>query len=371
MTAMVISGDSHVVEPPDLFTKTLQHKYGDSVPRWLDSHQGKKGRYFFGGFDVVDYNAVIDEGGGDAETREKLRTAGYDPAVRVKCLDEDGVYSEIINATSTLYVLRTRNDNLARDCCKVFNDWLADYCSYAPKRLYGTSMIHIEDVNWAVKELERVAKRGLNSVLINCDTRPEWEPYRHRRYDPFWARAQELDMPVTLHILTGNVIDAFALYGKQRDELARNSLNMFQEGPQVLANEFVFGGVLDRFPRLKVVLSEYQLTWLPHWIYRMKRMQNLSAYQMPKIKHPIEEYLREQVYHGIQDEPYVKQALEVIDPSTVMWGSDFPHVGCTYPRTLQVMDQIFGQLDPEVREGIVWKNAARLYKLDTPPALAS
>ena len=81
--------------------------------------------------------------------------------------------------------------------------------------------------------------------------------------------------------------------------------------------------------------------------------------------------LREQVYHGIQDEPYINQALEVIDSSTIMWGSDFPHIGCTYPHTLQVMDRIFGQLDSAVREGIVWKNAARLYKLDTPPALAS
>lgn len=369
---MVISGDSHVVEPPDLFTKTLQHKYGDDVPHWLDNYKGKKGNFFYAGLNVVDYNAVIDEGGGDPETAAKLRTAGHDPAVRTKCLDEDGVYSEIINATSTLYILRARNNDLARDCCRVFNDWLADYCAYAPKRLHGTSMIHMEDVDWAVKELERVAKLGLKSVLINCDSRPEWAPYRDKKYDPFWARAQELDMPVTLHILTGNIIDLFCLYDNQLTDFSRYCIKLFDEAPLVLANEFIFGGIFDRFPKLKIVCSEFEVSWIPYWLFRMKQLEGFGPLMgIPKVKLPVDEYLRRHVYHGVVDDTYINLALGVIDPSTIMWGSDFPHVRCTYPRTQEVIERTFGRLDPEVREGIVWKNAARFYRLDTPPMLNS
>lgn len=369
---MVISADSHVVEPPDLFTKSLGCKYGDEVPRWLDSYKGRRGMFFFGGFDYLDYGPVIYGGDDDPQLREKLKVAGYDPAARIACLDEDGVYSEIVNATSTLFVLRARNDNMARECCEVFNDWLADYCSYAPKRLYGTAMIHMEDVNWAVKELERGAKRGLRSVLINCDTRPEWEPYQDKKYDPFWARAQELDMPVTLHIISGNVADPFTLYGEQRKAILRNSLGLFAEGPIVLGNEFIFGGIFDRFPRLKVVCSEFEVSWVPYWFFRMKQMQEKlgPVMNIPKIKRRVEEYLREQVSHGVIEDEYISQALEVIDPATVMWGSDFPHVASTYPHTHQVIERIFGPLEPEVREGITWKNAARFYNLEAPPLMS-
>ena len=68
-------------------------------------------------------------------------------------------------------------------------------------------MIHMADIDWACKELERTAKLGLKSVIINCDARPEWPPFQDKHYNPFWARAEELGQPVTLHIITGNEVD--------------------------------------------------------------------------------------------------------------------------------------------------------------------
>src|SRR5262249_39823062 len=183
-------------------------------------------------------------------------------------------YGEIINATWCLYIMRAKNDDMVRDCCRVFNDWIAEYCSEAPKILLGTAMIHMENVDWAVKELERAAKAQLRSVIINADARPHWPPYRDAIYDKFWAAASDLKMPVTLHIITGEEIDLFALHGKDRENIVRSTLGVLGEAGPVLGNEFIYGGILDRFPDLKVVLSEYEVSWLPYWVYRMRQIQD-------------------------------------------------------------------------------------------------
>ena len=365
-SSFVISGDSHVIEPADLWTGPLGARYGDAVPRMVSEHAGVKADHFFTGIEYVRVDEIVE---GDEELQKKLVGSGTDPAIRLGCMDEDGVHGEIVNSTWMLYAMRARDDRLVQDLCQVFNDWLAEYCSHAPKRLYGTSMIHLADVDWACRELERTAKRGLKSVIINCDARPEWPRFQDRHYDPFWARAQELDQPVTLHIITGNEVDPFTLHGPARIDMARHTIGVLAEAGPVLANEFIFGGILDRFDGLKLVLSEYEVSWLPYWLFRARQIQNDfgPALDIPKIAKPVEAYLQ-QIYHGLIDDPYLDKVLDVIDPKTIMWGSDFPHARCTYPDTRAVIDRVFGYLDERTRRDITCDNCARFYNFDLPDA---
>jgi predicted TIM-barrel fold metal-dependent hydrolase len=361
-SGMVISGDSHALEPDDLWTKALGAKYGDRLPHMEKKHLGVEGDFFFTGYEYLGLHEVVE---GDEEMQAKLIQAGQDPAIRLKCMDEDGVYGEIVNATFMLYTLRARDDRMVEDCCKVFNDWLAEYCSHAPKRLYGVSMIHMQDPDWAVRELERTAKMGMRSCIINADARKEWKPYQDPSYDRFWAVAQELDQPVTLHIITGNEVDLFTLHGADRINVPRSSLGVFAEAGPVLANEFIFGGILDRFPKLKIMCSEYEVSWLPYWLFRVKQIQDDfgPALGIPQIRKPIDEYMS-QIYHGLIDDPYLDKVLDVIDPKTIMWGSDFPHARCTYPNTLKVVDRVLGHLGEQTKRDISFNNAARFYNFD-------
>ena len=89
---------------------------------------------------------------------------------------------------------------------------------------------------------------------------------RSSHYDPFWARCEEMDQPVTLHIITGNEVDLFVLHGEDRANIPRSSIECFQK-LVLLVNEFIFGGILDRFPKLKVVCSEYEVSWLFYWLF--------------------------------------------------------------------------------------------------------
>ena len=360
----VISADSHILEPADLWTKPLENKYGDAVPRMVDELDGEKADFFYTGIEYCRIDEVVE---GDEELQKKLLNAGTDPAARVACMDTDGVVAEVVNATWMLYAMRTQNDALVQDCCVVINDWLADYCSYSPKRLFGTSMIHMADIDWACRELERTAKMGLKSVILNADARRDWAPYQDKVYDPFWARAEELDQPVTLHIITGNEVDLFTLHGKDRINVPRSTLGVFSEAGPVIANEFIFGKIFDRFPKLKLVCSEYEISWLPYWLFRVQQIQDDfgPAMKIPEIKKPVSEYMN-QIYHGLIDDPYLDKVLDVVDPQTIMWGSDFPHARCTYPNTSDVIDEVFGHLDREIKDNITFNNRARFYNLDLP-----
>ncbi len=366
---MVISADSHVLEPADLWTKAIGHKYGDALPHMVNEYKGDQGKFFFSGIEYIRLEEVVE---GDAETQDLLIRAGCDPTVRLGCMDRDHIFAEIANSTWMLYAMRAKNDDMVRDCCTVFNDWLGEYCSAAPGRLFGTAMIHMQDVGWAVGELQRAAKKGLRSVIINCDARPEWKHYQDASYDPFWACAQELDMPVTLHIITGNEVDLFTLHGADRINVPRSALGVFREAGDVLANEFIFGGIFDRFPKLKVMCSEFEVSWIPYWFFRVKQVERDfgPALKIPKVGKPIAEYMK-QIYHGTIDDEFLEQALEVVDPHTILWGSDFPHARCTYPNTLSVIDRVFGKLTPAMREDLTLRNAARVYNITLPASIAS
>ena len=160
------------------------------------------------------------------------------------------------------------------------------------------------------------------------------------------------------------------LHGEDRVNIPRSSIGVFSEAGPVLANEFIFGGILDRFPKLKVVCSEYEVSWLPYWLFRTKQIQDDfgPARDLPEVERSIEEYMG-QIYHGLIDDPYLDKVLDVIDPKTIMWGSDFPHARCTYPNTLKVVDGVLGHLGDEIRDDIALYNAARFYNFDLPPEL--
>ena len=362
----LISADSHVMEPPNLWAKALTEKHGDAVPREVGEWKGEQGRFYFTGIEAFKLGELVE---GEGALKEKLIKATEDPAARLACNDEDGIWAEILNATNMLYSMRVQNHDLGRDCCAVFNDWLIEHCSQDPKRLLGTAMIYMENVDWAVKELERAAKNGLVQAIINCDARPDWEPYRSPEYDPFWAKAEELDMPVVLHIITGNARDSFTFHGKERENGPRAGWGIFTEAGAVLSNEFIFGGILDRFPNLKVVLSEYEISWLIYWMFRTEQRQKAfgPAQGLSLTTRPIREYMAN-VFHGIIDDPFVDKTLDVIDPKTVMWGSDFPHPRCTFPNSEKIVDQTFGNLPQDVQDDLAFFNAARFYDIDVPDA---
>lgn len=358
----VISADSHVMEPPDIWWKAMGKKLGERTPRLIDEHLGQKGTYFYTGRQVLKFLDI------DAEVTQKgLREAGFLPEVRVKFQEDAGVEAELLNATLMLLIMQGEHLDAVRASAQVFNDWVAEFASYNSKRLIGIGMIPMDDVSWAVQELQRITKKGLKGAIIHVVPPEGCPPYRDRAYDPFWAAAQEMGVPITLHIITGRVPDPFHFHTeKEQEEAPATMLALYYEAMGVLANEFIFGQILDRFPTLKLVCSEFEISWIPPFMFRLDQMQGAFAARLPflpKLKLSASAYMRTRIWHGMIDDPYGRESIRHIGADQVLWGSDFPHVRSIGLETQEYLAKTFDGIPLADQEKLVSGNVAKLYGL--------
>lgn len=362
--ARIISADSHVMEPPEIYEKGLDKRFGNRAPRMMREYLGKKGTFFFSGDQVLKIRQVDEQ----QRARGTDPAYGYDPVKRLEFLDQAGVEAEVIYATLLSMVMHAanipENREMCRAACQVFNDWMAEFCSADPKRLLGVGAVTMDDPQWAAGEIERMRKKGLRGVVINTVPPDGCPAYRHDSYSRVWSAAESLDMPVTLHIVTGKVRDFAHVHTKDENEAAPGWMfDLFSEVKAPLANDFIFGGILDRHEKLKLVCSEFEVNWVPAFMWGLDQIEGpfASRVALPHLKMKASDYMRTRVWHGIIDDPFGDQAIPYIGSSQVCWGSDFPHVRSIGTNAQAFVADLFKNLTPADRDKVVGGNAAKVY----------
>jgi predicted TIM-barrel fold metal-dependent hydrolase len=279
----LISADSHVNEPGDLWTERIDRAFTERAPRVVDSVPGRPpGSYLvLEGIPPIHVTQGLGAGKKPEElekffettTYRDARRGGWDPVERIKDQELDGVEAEVIYTTLGFRQFWLKDPALQRACFRAYNDWLAEYCGYEPRRLAGLALISLYDVDEGVKELRRCRKIGLRGAMIWASP-PEDRPYSDALYDPFWAEAQELGMPLSLHSITGMGPESQALraMGREIRPLDRymRSVTLCDEVKRSLT-VFIFSGVLERFPRLHLVSAENEVSWLPFVLQRWEQ----------------------------------------------------------------------------------------------------
>jgi len=374
----IVSADSHVMEPANLWQERLDRNFRDQAPRVV-KNEARQG-YSFVAPGMTPFPAAggfaIGKSGDELKEHlnkgyEAARPSGWDPAERLKDQDLDGVAAEVLYTTLGMPLFRLPDINLQRACFRIYNDWLAEFCTYNPKRLVGLALISLVNVGDAVKELERTARQGLRGAMI-WGSPPEDKPYSSTIYDPLWQAASELQMPLHLHTGTGNGPEsrreADPVTGLIKSRNAGNVMesygNMVQEVQRSL-NAFIMGGVLERFPNLRLVSAESDVGWLPHFMYRLDHAYSKFSRLVPDaIPRRPSEYIRRQVWATFQDDPVGTAAWRIFGADNYMWASDFPHADSTWPNSREVIARDFGGVPEEVTSKIVCDNCARLYHME-------
>ena len=206
----IISADSHFVEPPSMWAERVDKKFRDRAPHTVRGLNGREGEFFVcenispvpvAGF----FGAGVPSEALAEHTKKGMDAAPasvWDPAARIKDQDRDGVQAEVIYTSMGMPLYGLDDVELRVACFRAYNDWAMEYCSHDPKRLLPLGLITLEDIGAGVQELQRIAKKGMRGAMIWAEP-PDERPYTHADYDPFWAAAQDLHMPLSLHILTG------------------------------------------------------------------------------------------------------------------------------------------------------------------------
>lgn len=371
---ILISADSHVLELPDLWEKPLAKAFGDRAPKLF--YDEKRESWMFGSTEVA-AQAVggLFMAGHRPEELAAVRKAGFaaarqggwDPVQRVKDMDIDGVSAEVLYPSMGLGLFCIEDAALQEACFRVYNDWLIDYCKGAADRLVGVALISVYDIDHAVQELERCKREGLCGAMI-------WQvphqslPFTSDHYDRFWAAAQNLEMPVHLHILSGfgASMHRQTLPGIER---CRRGANQTEEISNALF-DIIFAGVLERFPQLKVVSVENEIGWIPFWIGQCDKAfeRHRSSVALSISKRP-SEYFQRQIYATFFNDHVGGRLLSWWGVESCMWSNDYPHQNSTWPHSRDIIARDLGHLSAEKREKLVRSNVTRLYNLRLPSAL--
>ena len=259
------------------------------------------------------------------------------------------------------------NDAAYQEACfRAYNDWVYDYCSKDLNRLYGIAMISLFNIDHAVKELRRCKKLGLCGAMI-WGSPPEELAFENKLYEPFWAEASNLGMPLSLHIGTGGDVSAREKAISKTPFWSKLD-SMVQLPAEIQRSLFtlIFSGVLERFPKLRIVSAEYDIGWVPYFLQNIDRLyQRWSPLIGLKLTLPPSDYFQRQVQLTfIRDNIGVKMVKAGLLPAkNVMWCDDYPHGASTWPKSQEFVDETMRELPFSDRTKIVRENAINLYRM--------
>ncbi len=368
----VISADNHVAEPADLWATRAELKYRDRAPRIESMDDGDY--WFCDGEKIGGLQASGGNVGLRFEEREKLSTTfrekeirpgGYIPEEHVKDMDIDGVDVSIVYPTIGLFLFKVRDSDLLTSLCGTYNDWLADFCSPFPDRIKGIAMLNVDDVSDGVKELERCANMGLAGGMITVYP-PSGKGYYSPEYDLLWAAAQDLEMPVGLHLVTerpGQDSGSWTNHGFNRPSQMTNADHWIR----MSTADMIFSGVFERFPKLQIGAVEFELSWIPYFLERMdfnynERSSRNEIYRFKDGMVP-SDFFRRNIFAGFQEDALAIKLRDIIGVDSLQWGSDYPHTESTFPKSREILEEILADCTEEEKAKIAGGNAARVYKL--------
>ena len=368
---LVISSDSHVFEPPDLWAKRIDAPFRDRAPRM--ERVGEVDEMIVDGQKIGAGIGLISNAGVRFEAPENIsvhgrfedvHVGGYDPDQHIKDMKIDGVSGEILYPSQGLLYFKIADSSLMSAVFRAYNDWLAEFCQTNPQQLKGIAMINLDDVSDGVRELERCANKGLVGAMI-----PEY-PMEERRYDNseyenFWAAAQDLNMPLSLHTGTRREGRTRGAEGDHIRDASSRATKVFY--PALSLCDMIFSGVFERYPALKVAVVEFELSWAPYLLtsmdYTYLERNEEASYRFKNDLLP-SDFFHSNVYLSFQEDDLGIRMRDVIGVDSMMWGSDYPHSESTFPKSLEILDQILDGVPQEERDKIVGGNVARLYNFD-------
>jgi predicted TIM-barrel fold metal-dependent hydrolase len=362
-TSLCISADSHVVEPPELFAP-LQKRFGDRAPHvsdqgrgpQLDLANGKRGLILTGFF-----MANVDFGREDLQELNKLgyemaRPGCYNIKQRIDDQVMDGLDAEVLYPSILFEAYQIRNLEILQATFETYNDWTADYCKESPDRLFPLACVQLYDLDLAIKEMERAKKLGFVGLCIPATAPPD-RLYSDPWYDRFWAAAQELEMPLTMHIFTGATANHGMPFPAGMSGLAFC-------GVAFTVNDLLFGGVCERFPDLKFVITEFETGWIAITLKRLDwNWFRRGGARTQSIPNPPSYYWKRNFLATFEDDEIGIKTRDLIGTNTLLWGSDYPHGDSVFPHSQPTLDRILAECTPQERYEMTVKNVVDLYHL--------
>ncbi len=286
-------------------------------------------------------------------------------ALRLADMDRDGVKAQVI--FGPIFQISTEDPVLRAACYRVYNDWLLEFCQAAPERLIGVPMLP-ENPDGATAELLRLAaKGGVRQVtLMIANINPKLDD---RAWEKLWTALEETGIVLSWHITV------FTPDPKSR--AAGKAASVFENTKFFMANflepfvDLFAWGILERHPKLKIVIAEGGTGWLP-WLvqeldYRHWRLWEAMDFWADKGGRELEtkpsELFKRQIWATFQEDQAAMSLIPFFGDGHLLWASDYPHPDGVWPNSHAAIARQMADLSPEMRRKLTHDNAAALYGL--------
>ena len=369
----VISADSHINEPPGTWVDRVPAKFKDLAPRVVATPDGGEGFKFPDETHVQSFglaSATLQKGVIRGPEQyipnglkfEEIARGSWDPKQHLEDMKTDGCDASVLYIGVAANVYNIKDPELRLACIRAFNDWLGEFCSYDPARLIGPPLLPVEEesIQDAIDELHRNVKQWkIRTAQIPIFP---WKRYFDKFYDPLWAIAQEMEIPLAFH---RGLNRPFAFGSPSQGGPFMSNQVMRDFSYCMPFADLVFGGTFDRFPDLKVVSAEGRTGWLIHFVQRSdESIRRHGPWSKVKLNRLPSECVKQNIYSTFIEDRVGILMRDLIGIDTQMWSSDYPHSDSTWPNSLKVIEEQFEGVPADVKYKMIAGNAIRLYKLN-------
>ncbi len=368
----MISADCHASALPDTYRQYLDPGLEDAYDHWLNDTEGKKKRRAEHTGAAIYSEQALEEFGTIEEVAAGGVGGGWDSARRLRELEADGTVAEVLypgagDPSVTPFDVGLMTYQYQQDPalwlagCRAYNRWLGDFCNDAPGRRAGVGLITVDDIDTTVAEIQQMRDLGLFGGVLLCSGTGDNPLYNHPRYESVWAACADEGLPVHTHSgWTPNYGDFTGSLG-----IFLTEITWFAHRPFWL---LMWSGAFERHPGLRMVMNEQGSTWAPETLDQLDHYYGQRMFDQLRRDLPLKpsEYFRRQVYLGAGfTDPEEVEVVNLLGAGHLMWGSDYPHIEGTWPRSQETLvEQFAGRTDDEVAQ-LVGGNAADLYGFDT------
>ena len=372
----IIDADAHVNEPPELWQERVPARLRQRAPKVLHTpdgdvwsfDDGKKlrpvGLTATAGLSYLQFKP-------QGYRYETIRPGSFDTAERLKDLDADGLYAQILYPSVTLAGARTYSDDreLQLACVRAYNEWLLDFCKPSGGRLIPQAIIPTTGVADATAELEWAIRNGHRGALIAAFPNGTYESTRDD--DRFWAVAEEARFPMGIHI--GSFTDAGLQATVTQSTLgflagagaSKAGVNSIDASFRVL-----FSGACERFPRIPFVVVEGNIGWIPTAMEQVDDM--FLRYRWFTGATEIMKSMPSALFHRSFWGTFMIDTIGIelrhhLNIDHIMWSTDYPHTGSDWPNNRVTIQRLFRGVPKDEVKKMLHTNCRTLYRLDHIP----
>ena len=385
----LIDTDTHFTEPRDLWTSIAPAKYRDRVPQIVDDPQDGPWWHLAGkrifpaaatsfvrrnGTKIAHFEQDIMDHG---TLWEEIHEASYDARARVKFMDSLGVHAQVVYPNVMGFqmgeLVALADKDLAYQIVKSYNDYMADWASAGPGRLYPMALLPFWDIDLSIEETTRcVEELGFHGITMAGEPHMGGLPDLGQPvWDPFYEAITHYKIPINIHVGSVAVAGGKAGYRQtawpslpKRAHKPVNSVQIELANSRFVSN-IVVSDLPQRWPDVKWVSVESGVGWIPYVLERVdyEYLEDFVDNPAPEGPTALENF-RQSVYACFWFENAGPTLLlDYLGADNVMWETDFPHPTCLHPEAVKRSAQALAHVGPENVRKIVQDNAAMLYNI--------